>query len=82
MEGERECANCSHDRCSDCEREPPKRVRPPPSIEVVSSVQEELAAAVEPSERHEVAAIPAVATSSSAAQPGTEGVIDTSGRPV
>lgn len=25
MEGENQCANCSHDRCSDCEREPPKR---------------------------------------------------------
>ncbi|KAH0545516.1 hypothetical protein FGG08_000346 [Glutinoglossum americanum] len=44
MEGSKTCSNCNHERCPDCTREPPKRIKPPPDPEVVKSVAEKLEA--------------------------------------
>ena len=44
MSEQHRCANCSHARCSDCERDPPKRERRQFSDEAVQSVREKLAA--------------------------------------
>lgn len=41
--GQDQCANCSHTRCSDCERDPPPRERGEFSDEAVQSVREKLA---------------------------------------
>lgn len=54
MEGEYRCANCSHSRCTDCEREPPRRVRQPLNAEAVTSVQERLTAVSGPAKTSEL----------------------------
>jgi hypothetical protein len=68
MEGEYRCANCSHARCSDCEREPPKRERSQINDAVVQSVQEKLAAVGASPERPDPEEGPSVVASNSGAQ--------------
>lgn len=72
MEGEYRCASCSHARCTDCEREPPRRARQQFSEEAVAAVQGRLAAVGAPTTEPDVAGAPDVA-SSSARQQGEEG---------
>ncbi|KAF7513047.1 hypothetical protein GJ744_011313 [Endocarpon pusillum] len=58
MEGEYRCANCSHTRCTDCEREPPRRARQQFSEEAVAAVQGKLAAVGAPTTEPDVAEAP------------------------
>jgi hypothetical protein len=68
MEGEYRCANCSHARCSDCERDPPKRGPQQFTQQAVTSVQARLAAVGAPSQQPDVAEDSTVAASSSKVQ--------------
>ncbi|KAK2766834.1 hypothetical protein FQN54_006148 [Arachnomyces sp. PD_36] len=43
LEGERQCSKCGHDRCKECTRDPPKKVKPAPDPEIVRRVEEKLA---------------------------------------
>ncbi|KAI9795570.1 MAG: hypothetical protein M1833_006970 [Piccolia ochrophora] len=42
--GSKVCASCDHERCEQCPRVPPKKVKPPPDPAVVKSVEDKLAA--------------------------------------
>ena len=42
VEGEKICAGCSHPRCAECHREPPRREVIPPDPVVVQAVEEKL----------------------------------------
>jgi hypothetical protein len=55
MEGEYQCANCSHTRCPTCNREPPKRVRRQFSEQATTAVQEWLSAVGSSPKQPEVA---------------------------
>ncbi|KAI9836608.1 MAG: hypothetical protein M1819_001240 [Sarea resinae] len=42
-ESSKTCSSCSHERCDDCNRVPPKKAKPEPDPEVLKSLQEKLA---------------------------------------
>ncbi|KAL1954387.1 hypothetical protein VTO42DRAFT_1253 [Malbranchea cinnamomea] len=41
--GDKECQQCGHERCKDCIRDPPKKIKPEPDPEVLRRVEEKLA---------------------------------------
>ncbi|KAM5454839.1 hypothetical protein MaudCBS49596_002136 [Microsporum audouinii] len=41
--GEKICLQCQHERCSDCIRDPPKKIKPEPDPEILRRVEEKLA---------------------------------------
>ena len=71
MEREYQCANCSHARCEDCQREPPKRGRTHFSGEAVRSVQDRLATVGTTSERSDRASEPSLVAPSFGEAPET-----------
>ncbi len=68
MEGEYRCADCSHARCSDCERDPPRRAR----------VQGKPAAVGAPSTEADVANAPGIPASASRQQSEKENFLTSS----
>ncbi|KAI1973352.1 hypothetical protein LOZ53_002940 [Ophidiomyces ophidiicola] len=42
--GEKVCSKCQHERCKDCIRDPPKKIKPEPDPELLRRVEEKLAA--------------------------------------
>ncbi|KZF23220.1 hypothetical protein L228DRAFT_106577 [Xylona heveae TC161] len=43
-ESAKECSECGHERCQQCNRVPPKKIKPPPDPEVLRSLEARLAA--------------------------------------
>ncbi|KAK2841536.1 hypothetical protein FQN49_006163 [Arthroderma sp. PD_2] len=41
--GEKTCLQCQHERCNDCIRDPPKKIKPEPDPEILRRVEEKLA---------------------------------------
>ncbi|KAF3483105.1 uncharacterized protein GIQ15_02429 [Arthroderma uncinatum] len=41
--GEKICLKCQHERCNDCIRDPPKKIKPEPDPEILRRVEEKLA---------------------------------------
>ncbi|QSS53641.1 hypothetical protein I7I53_00956 [Histoplasma capsulatum var. duboisii H88] len=41
--GDRICSSCQHERCADCIRDPPKKIKPEPDPELLRRVEERLA---------------------------------------
>ncbi|PGH05534.1 hypothetical protein GX51_02872 [Blastomyces parvus] len=41
--GDRSCPSCQHERCTDCIRDPPKKIKPEPDPELLRRVEERLA---------------------------------------
>jgi hypothetical protein len=72
MEGEYQCANCSHTRCTTCDREPPKRVSRQFSEQAITAVQEWLTAVGSPSKQPEVSEDSVAVASTSKAPSGGE----------
>jgi hypothetical protein len=70
MEGEYQCANCSHTRCTTCDREPPKRVRRQFSEQATTAVQEWLSAVGSSPKQPDVAGDSVAAASASKAPLG------------
>lgn len=44
LDHERVCAECRHERCADCPRTPPKKMRPEVGEDVVRSLAEKMRA--------------------------------------
>ncbi|KAK2737425.1 hypothetical protein FQN57_007515 [Myotisia sp. PD_48] len=42
LNGDKTCGSCNHDRCKDCIRDPPKKIKPEPDPEVLRRVEEKL----------------------------------------
>ncbi|EEH49406.2 uncharacterized protein PADG_05485 [Paracoccidioides brasiliensis Pb18] len=40
--GDKICSHCQHDRCKDCIRDPPKKIKPEPDPEILRRVEERL----------------------------------------
>jgi hypothetical protein len=63
MEGESRCVDCSHTRCTKCERKPPKRARALLRQDTVNSVQEKPEVAGSPMKQPDAAGGPVIAAS-------------------
>jgi len=42
MQGEKQCTQCQHEKCADCPRQPPKKIRPEADPDIIARVEEKL----------------------------------------